>query len=112
MDRFHPFYYRWIWNLHASPAALWPLVADTNRFNHDTGLPPVQNAGQARQANARRRLRFRRMGVLIEWQEEPFEWVYPHHFEVLRLYSRGPVAEMRVRVTLDPLPEGGTRLYV
>lgn len=110
MNRLHPFYYRWIWKLHASPVALWPLVADTNRFNHDTGLPPVQSDGQARQANARRRLHYRRMGVLIEWQEEPFEWVYPHHFEVLRLYTRGPVAEMRVRVTLDSLPEGGTRL--
>jgi class 3 adenylate cyclase len=50
------------------------------------------------------------MGVLIEWDEEPFEWVYPHSFGVLRSYRRGPLAEMRVRVTLDSLPEGGTCL--
>jgi class 3 adenylate cyclase len=104
------FYYRWIWNLQASPAALWPYVADTNRFNRDSGLPPLQSASQERQPNARRTLRFRRMGVLIEWEEEPFEWVYPHHFGVLRRYTRGPVAEMTVRATIDPLPEGGTRL--
>lgn len=103
-------HYQWIWDLHASPAALWPFAADTNRFNRDTGLPPVQKAGMGRLANARRNLRFRIYGVLIEWEEEPFEWIYPHRFGVIRHYRRGPTAEMRVRVALDPLPAGGTRL--
>ncbi len=110
MDPEYPFHYRWIWNLRASPAALWPLAADTNRFNRDTGLPPVQSAGSERLANARRNLRFRVFGMLIEWVEEPFEWIYPHRFGVLRRYRRGPLAEMRVQVSFNPLPEGGTRL--
>ena len=32
------YYYRWEWHLRSSPAALWPLVSDTNRFNRDTGV--------------------------------------------------------------------------
>ena len=36
------FQYRWTWQLRSSPEALWPLVADTNRFNRDTGVPNVE----------------------------------------------------------------------
>ncbi len=102
------FHYRWEWALRSSPEALWPLVADTNRFNRDTGLPPVEEGGMG--PNARRRLRFRKLGVMVEWEEEPFEWVRPHHFGVVRRYTRGPVAQMRVLAELEPRPGGGTRL--
>ncbi len=34
--------YRWEWRLKSSPQALWPLVADTNRFNRDAGIPPLE----------------------------------------------------------------------
>ena len=36
------FHYRWEFDLRASPQALWPLVADTNRFNRDAGVPVVR----------------------------------------------------------------------
>jgi adenylate cyclase len=101
--RFH-----WRHELDASPDALWPLVADTDRFNRDTGVPPVEVLGT--QANARRRLRFRRLGVPIEWDEEPFEWVRPHRFGVVRRYPRGPLVEMRVQVRLEGRSDGGTNL--
>ena len=60
--------YRWEWRLRSSPEALWPLVADTNRFNRDVGLSGVE---AQRGADGRRRVR---LGRLIEWEEEPFEW--------------------------------------
>ena len=101
--RFH-----WRHELDASPDALWPLVADTDRFNRDTGVPPVEVLGT--ELNARRRLRLRRLGVPIEWEEEPFEWVRPHRFGVVRRYTRGPIAEMRVDARLRERPEGGTIL--
>jgi len=101
--RFH-----WRHELDASPDALWPLVADTDRFNRDTGVPPVEVLGT--EANARRRLRLRRLGVPIEWEEEPFEWVRPHRFGVVRRYPRGPLAEMRVQARLEERAGGGTSL--
>jgi adenylate cyclase len=102
--------YRWEWRLRSSPEQLWPFVTDTNRFNRDTGLPAVQRADGDTGSNARRWLRFSRLGVQVEWEEEPFEWVRPYRFGVYRRYRAGPVASTRILVELDPLPEGGTRL--
>jgi adenylate cyclase len=106
------FHYRWQWHLRASPAALWPLVSDTNRFNRDTGLPSVEDrrAPAADLDNARRHLRMSRMGVPIEWEEEPFEWVRPQRFGIFRRYLAGPVATMRITTDLNPLPGGGTQV--
>ena len=103
--------YRWEWQLHASPAALWPLVSDTNRFNRDTGVPAVEvRTPGTPPDNERRLLRLNRFGVPIEWDEEPFEWVRPYRFGVVRHYTRGPIAEMRTLTELNPRPNQGTRL--
>jgi len=102
------FHYRWEWRLDASPEALWPFVADTDRFNRDTELPALEGLGTG--DRARRRLRFRRFGITVEWVEEPFEWVRPHRFSVVRRYLKGPVAEMRVVTELRRRDEGGTLL--
>ena len=105
------YHYHWQWTLSSSPEALWPLVADTNRFNMDVGLPRLdQKASANTLSNARRHLRFSKLGVTVEWIEEPFEWVEPRTFGVRRQYSRGPVEEMRVLACLDPLDDGGTEL--
>ena len=100
--------YRFELQLDSSPEQLWPLVSDTNRFNRDAGVPAVEELGVG--DNARRRLQLTRLGVGVEWEEEPFEWVSPHRFSVVRRYTRGPVAAMRTRATLEPLEGGGTKL--
>src|SRR5262249_19001817 len=99
-------------NLKASPETLWPLVTDTNRFNRDTGLPSIERRDKADQptVNARRQLKFYRLGIPVEWEEEPFEWVRPYHYGVARYYKTGPVAEMRTLTELVPQPDGGTLL--
>ncbi len=102
------FRYRWEWQLEASPDELWPYVADTNRFNRDTGVPNVERVGVGRAG--RQILRLRRLGVAVEWEEEPFEWVRPSRFGVVRRYRRGPLDEMRVDVSLEPRAGGGTVL--
>ena len=106
------FRYRWRWILPAPPEALWPLVSDTNRFNRDAGLPPVEDvrAPGERLPNARRRLRLRVKGVVLEWEELPFEWLRPCRFGQVRRYSRGPLLEMRILAELEPTADGGTAL--
>ncbi|MBI2332413.1 MAG: hypothetical protein HYU84_09700 [Chloroflexi bacterium] len=106
------FYYKWEYDLESDPATYWPLVSDTNRFNRDTGLPALNNLGKKDLGlkNARRKLRFSRLGIPVTWVEEPFEWERPHKFGVLRKYSTGPVAEMRVQTRLAPRARGGTHL--
>lgn len=108
--RLPEFHYRWEWRLRSSPEQLWPLISDTSRFNRDVGLPAVQVGDDQARPNARRRVGFARFGLRVEWDEEPFEWVRPQRFGVVRSYRSGPVASLRVRADLAALPEGGTRL--
>src|SRR5262245_59120272 len=106
MDDFH---YRWEWRLRSSPERLWPLVADTNRFNRDAGVPSLE-FGEVR-PRGRRLLRLSKLGMPIEWEEEPFEWIEPHRFSVVRRYSKGPLDEMRVEVELIGDDEGTLVIY-
>ena len=106
------FHYRWEYDLRASPQALWPLVSDTNRFNRDAGLPDVSTqVPSGADGNAgRRRLKLKKLGLGVEWEEEPFEWVRPFRFGVVRRYKTGPVAEARVTARLSERKGGGSRL--
>lgn len=104
---FREFHYRWEFDLQSSPEQLWPLVADTNRFNRDTGVPAVEAISDS-STNARRRLRLSAFGIPVEWEEQPFEWVRPQRFGVTRRYSKGPMAELRVLAELTPLLEPET----
>ena len=100
------YHYNWELHLQASPEALWPFVADTNRFNRDTGLPPVERLGIH---NGVSHMRFRLPVINVEWDENPFEWTYPYRFGIVRDYKKGPLAEMRVLCELSP-ENGGTLL--
>ena len=101
------FHYRWEFDLQSSPEQLWPMIADTNRFNRDTGVPAVEALGDASK-NARRRLRLTSFGIPIEWEEQPFEWVRPQRFGVERRYHKGPVEELRVLAQMSPVTETAT----
>ena len=101
------FTFNWQWDIKSAPEAIWPLAADTNRFNRDTGQPEVELLGNVKGTKlARMKLPI----IRVEWEEEPFEWTYPYSFGIVRRYRMGPLDEMRVNVRFDPLPEGGTRV--
>ncbi len=112
IDRPREVHYRWVWDLPAASEALWPLVSDTNRFDRDAGLPPVRvdEAAQAGLVNGRRRASLSLLGMNVTWDEEPFDWVRPRRFGVVRRYHGGPMAEMRVLAELEPLGEARTRV--
>lgn len=100
------FYYKWEWHLSSTPEQLWALIADTNKFNHDTDVPEIEQLDTSELHNARRKLRLYRFGIPVEWIEEPFEWIRPFRFGVVRRYASGPVAEMRVLAELTPESTG------
>ncbi|MFN2492011.1 MAG: DUF5939 domain-containing protein [Pyrinomonadaceae bacterium] len=107
---YREFHYHWEYDLQARPEKLWPFVADTNRFNRDTNVPAVQlQSGKGRLRNARRHVRLSMLGMPIEWEEQPFEWVRPHRFGVRRTYSKGPVAEMKALAQLSSESDGHTK---
>ena len=109
---YRDFHYRWEYELQSSPEQLWSFVADTNRFNRDAGVPALQpeEGKRKRLRNARRRLRLSFLGVPVEWEEQPFEWIKPSRFGVVRKYSKGPIAELKVLAELSPLGNGGSKL--
>jgi len=105
------YYKRWEFDLKSSPERLWPFIADTNRFNRDTGVPQIEVGPRNKQLrNARRKIRLGFYGLPVEWEEQPFEWVKPFRFGVERVYSKGPLARLRMRAELMPLSDGGTHL--
>ena len=105
------FHYRWKFDLKSSPERLWPFIADTNRFNRDTGVPHIDvDKKQKRWPNARFKVRLSVYGMPLEWEEQPFEWVKPSRFGIERVYSKGPMARLRVRAELNEKPDGGTDL--
>lgn len=102
---------RWEFDLKSNPERLWPFIADTNRFNRDTGVPQIAvDSTDKSRRNARRKVRLSIYGLPVEWEEQPFEWVKPVRFGVERVYSKGPLARLRMRAELQPRPEGGTHL--
>lgn len=107
--------YHWTWDLASPPAALWPLVSNTDRFNRDCGYPPVTVVAPPASSTARvtnaRRLRATVLGVVIEWEERAFEWLEPIRYGVDRTYFSGPVAHMTATCVLHPRGTGTTLDY-
>jgi class 3 adenylate cyclase len=102
---------RWEFDLKSNPERLWPFIADTNRFNRDTGVPQIAiDSNDKSRRNARRKVRLSLYGLPVEWEEQPFEWVKPVRFGVERVYSKGPLVRLRMHAELQPRPEGGTHL--
>ena len=109
---YREFHYRWVFNLKSSPEQIWPFVADTNRFNRDTGVPTVEmEVAPGKLRNARRRMKLSIYGLPVEWEEQPFEWLRPVRFGVDRVYSKGPMAQMRVLAELSPVSTGTQLIY-
>ncbi|MDQ3023369.1 MAG: DUF5939 domain-containing protein, partial [bacterium] len=112
------FRYEWRWRAEATPEQLWGLLADTNRTNRDAGLPVVsetatvahapQNSSPPPLPAGTRRLGFTSLGVHVAWDEQPYEWIYPQRFSVLRTYLSGPWDQIIVRGELVPLDSGRT----
>lgn len=98
--------YRWEIPLASAPSALWPFIADTDRFNRETGVPVVHRAPVPSTLTTRLSLRF--LGQTIEWDEEPFEWEEHKRFSIRRRYLNGPFSRLDVVASLHPAAHGGS----
>ncbi len=93
------------WHFDLPPERLWPVLADTNRFNEAMGLPAYQ-LEEIPQANGTvlRRGRGKAAGFTLEWEEKPYEWVHGRHFRQTRIFTKGPFK--RFGPVFDIEPEG------
>ena len=114
-------------DLAAPPERVWPLLADTDRFNriigmHEVTYRPIE--GDAGANGARFVAETRAAGFKLVYEEFPFEWTHERAFGVHRRMRGGPIESYTWRVTLeDPRTtngdgaargglEGGTRVAV
>jgi class 3 adenylate cyclase len=95
-----------------TPDRLWPLFANTDSLNREVGLPPVDYKFERQeQGGTRIRARARAVGLNMEWEEPPWEWTWPRHYSVKRVFTKGPFKEFRAN--FEAFSEGGgTRVKV
>ena len=100
-----------VWELRNSPDKLWPHVSNTERLNRAIRLPAVDYTTTANEQGGSHRFgRFRKLGMMIGWQEHPFEWIEGRRMGVLREYNEGPIKWFTSVVELTPRSGGGTTL--
>lgn len=101
----------WTWTFDLPPEQLWPVLADTNRFNEAMGLPPyaLEEAPQAN-GTVRRRGRGKTAGFVLEWDEKPYEWVSGRHFRQSRVFTKGPFRRFGPVFDLEADGNGGSRV--
>jgi serine/threonine protein kinase/class 3 adenylate cyclase len=110
--------YDWKFELHASPARLWPYVSNTERLNRAVGIPPVDyslrfaaSKDAAFPPRAERVGTFRKAGFVNTWVEPPFEWIEGRRMSVLREYSEGVFRWLSTTTELEARGDGGTTLH-
>jgi class 3 adenylate cyclase len=99
----------WEWRFAAPPDVLWPVLADTARFNEAVGLPryAVSETPQP-DGTVRRTGHARKLGVALSWEEGVPEWVAPRYFRHERRLHSGPLRLVGTEITLDPDRAGGS----
>jgi class 3 adenylate cyclase len=96
----------WTWHFDLPPDRLWPVLADTNRFNEAMGLPPyVLEETPQLNGTVLRRGSGKAAGFTLAWEEKPYEWIANRHFRQARVFTRGPFR--RFGPVLNIEPEGG-----
>ena len=101
----------WSWTFDLPPEELWPVLADTNRFNEAMGLPPYA-LEETPQPNGTvlRRGKGKAAGFTLEWEEKPYEWIHGRHFRQAREFSKGPFRRFGPVFDLEPDGKGGSRV--
>ncbi|BBZ37130.1 adenylate/guanylate cyclase domain-containing protein [Mycobacterium conspicuum] len=101
----------WTWTFDLPPDQIWPILADTNRFNEALGLPPYR-LEETPQPNGTvvRRGREKAAGFLLEWEEKPYEWIAGRHFRQTRVFTKGPFRRFGPVFDLESDGKGGSRV--
>jgi class 3 adenylate cyclase len=99
----------WEWEFEHPPEAMWPLLADTARFNEAAKLPKHQITEIPQPDGSVHYFGAARMGPFdIKWQEKPVNWVSEQWFEHTRYFSSGPVKVLSAELHVEP-HKGGSR---
>lgn len=95
------------------PAAVWPILSDTERFNEMSGLPRYLLSETAQHDGSVRRVANGRVARFdVQWLELPVEWVEEQYFTQTRLFLNGPLSRFTATLRLSPDGAGSALRYV
>lgn len=89
-----------------SMRAAWAVFADTDRFNRAAGLGFSFSEEMDDQGRIVRIGQVKRLGMLLQWVDEPFEFVRPEWFRSVRRFRNGPLAKLTTTVHLRRSTKG------
>lgn len=75
----------WKFSLPVSASEMWPYLIDTSSFNRSIGVPEMKYV----EKNGRLYGTSKNAGILMEWEEIPWEWEFETFLGVIRVYSKG-----------------------
>jgi len=100
------------WAFDTPPDTIWPVIADTARFNEAAGLPnhPVTETPRA-DGSVEYVARARKGPFALVWEERPVNWVWGKWFEHCRDFRTGPLKFLCARFELEPEGNGARGRY-
>jgi class 3 adenylate cyclase len=102
----------WEWTFDQPVAAMWPLLADTARFNEAASLPRHQITEIPQPDGSVHYFAAAKIGPFnIEWQDKPVNWVTGQWFEHTRWFKNGPLKSLTAELRLEPNGAGTKARY-
>ena len=102
----------WVWQFESPPERVWPLLADTARFNEAAALPHHEIEERPRPDGSVEYLGRARKGPFqLEWEERPVNWVSNQWFEHCRDFRSGPLKTLCARFRIEPEGSGSRAVY-
>ncbi len=86
------------------PESLWPMISATDFLNQQAGMKTT-NTFFLQQASGSpwMHAQTKNAGLTVAYEELPYEWLAPYHYQVERLHSKGPLKYLSFGVDLKPL---------
>jgi len=102
----------WVWQFERPPAEIWPIMADTARFNEAAALPKhdIEEIPQA-DGSVLYLGRLKRGPFTLAWQEKPVNWIDGQWFEHCRAFRNGPFKSLCATFELAPDGQGSRGTY-
>ena len=81
-----------VWHFDSPVEAIWPVLADTARFNEAANVPKhdIDEIAQA-DGSVRYMARARKGPFKLEWEDKPVNWVVNRWFRHCRYFQSGPL---------------------
>ena len=95
-----------VWHFDSPVEAIWPVLADTARFNEAANVPKhdIEEIAQA-DGSVRYMARAQKGPFKLEWEDKPVNWVANRWFRHCRYFQSGPLKFLCA--TLEFFPDDG-----